>query len=156
MNDLLEKLHDIEGLDPISIWPLSPIWWGIIGVAIIFFSILGYVLAKKLAFKRSWKHDTNQKLATLEKHLSEDNARATILTLSEYLRRIALRRYPRKECAGLIGDKWLKWLTQHDPKQFDWENKGRLLIDIPYAPLKSKMSTDQVKKLIQAAKDWVY
>ena len=86
-----------------------------------------------LAFKRSWKNDTLQKLAFLEKNLSDATAVETVIALSEYLRRIALKRFSRKECAGLTGKSWLKWLTTHDPKKFDWEAKGALLIDVPYA-----------------------
>ncbi|MBA2727152.1 MAG: DUF4381 domain-containing protein, partial [Parachlamydiaceae bacterium] len=35
MNPLLEQLHDIEGLDPISFWPLALGWWILIAVLIL-------------------------------------------------------------------------------------------------------------------------
>ena len=38
-----------------------------------------------------------------KKILSDATARETVIALSEYLRRIALRRFSRKECAGLVG-----------------------------------------------------
>ncbi len=155
MNPQLEQLHDIEGLDLISSWPLAIGWWIVISIAILILSLSIYFGVRHLAFKRSWKNDALKKLAYLEKELSDLTARETAIFLSEYLRRIALRRFPRKECAGLIGKAWLKWLTNKDPKHFDWEKKGELLVEIPYAPMNSHLSTDQIKDLIQATREWV-
>ncbi|MES2199239.1 MAG: DUF4381 domain-containing protein [Chlamydiota bacterium] len=155
MNPQLEMLHDIEGLDPISFWPLAIGWWVLIAVVILILTLTLYFGIRKLAFKRSWKNDILRKLTRLEKELSALTARETIILLSEYLRRIALRRFSRKECAGLVGQGWLKWLTNNDPKGFDWEKKGVLLIEIPYAPKNSLLPVDRIKDLIQAIREWV-
>lgn len=155
MNPLMEQLHDIEGLDPISWLPLAPGWWGVIAIAGLLVCGIVCYAAYWIAFKRSWKNDTFQKLAFIEANLSDATARESAIALSEYLRRIALRRFPRKECAGLSGDAWLKWLTLHDPKKFDWEKGGKLLIDAPYAPVRNNLSTSQIKELIQAVRGWV-
>lgn len=155
MNSLLEQLHDIEGLDTINWWPLAIGWWVLIVLGVCLVALITCFVIFKLAYKRSWKNDTYQKLVYLEKNLSDVTARETIIALSEYLRRIALRRFSRKECAGLTGEAWLKWLTANDPKQFDWENNGNLLIDVPYAPLNTSISANKIKDLIQAVKNWV-
>lgn len=155
MNSLLEQLHDIEGLDPISWWPLAIGWWIVIAIGLVLISLLAWFFIHKLAFMRSWKNDTLKKLARLEKNLSDATARETAINLSEYLRRIALRRFSRKECAGLIGEAWLKWLAKQDLKQFDWEAKGQVLIEAPYSPAHHKHSVKEIKDLIQAARDWV-
>ncbi len=155
MNPLLEQLHDIEGLDSISWWPLAIGWWVIIGAGILIGCSVGFFIAYRVAFKRSWKNDALLKLTVLEKNLSEATALETLTILSEYLRRIALQRFSRKECAGLVGDAWLKWLSKHDPKHFDWENKGDLLTELPYAPTPNPPSLAQIKELIQATKTWV-
>jgi len=155
MNSLLEKLHDIEGLDSISWWPLAIGWWVLLIIGICILCAIIYYISYWFAFKRSWKNDALQKLAHLEKQLSDTTAREIVIELSEYVRRIALRRFPRKECAGLTGEAWLKWLSLHDPKHFDWEKKGALLIDAPYAPLNAGLSTNQIKDLIQAVRNWV-
>src|SRR4051794_32740486 len=136
MNSLLEKLHDIEGLDPISLWPLAVGWWVLLAGGVLILSLLGWMLARRLAFKRSWKNDTLKKLATLEEHLTDVTSNVTLIQLSEYLRRISLKKFSRKECAGLTGSAWLKWLSKNDPKEFDWEKHGVLLIKAPYAPAK--------------------
>lgn len=155
MNSLLDQLHDIDGLDPVSAWPLAIGWWILIGVGIMLALALVIYFVRWLAFRRSWKHDTLQKLALLEKSLSDANAREAAITLSEYLRRISLRRFSRKECAGLTGEAWLRWLASHDPKKFDWGEKGAVLIDMPYAPQHVTLSASQIKELIHAARSWV-
>ncbi len=156
MSPGLEQLHDIEGLDPISWWPLAVGWWVLFGIAFSTLSALVCFVIYKIAFRRSWKSDTFRKLARLEKNLSDATSRETVMVLSEYLRRIALKRFSRKECAGLVGQDWLKWLAAHDPQNFDWEKKGIPLIDIPYAPLDYSVPSKHVKDLIEAVKAWVY
>jgi len=155
MNPELEKLHDIDGLDFISSWPLPVAWWAVIVVGVLLIASLVAFIIYMIAFNRSWKKDTLQKLLNLEENLSDETARETAITLSEYLRRIALRRFSRKECAGLVGQEWLKWLKEQDIKDFDWEKKGEILIKVPYAPTNLTLSAPEVKDLIQAARDWV-
>jgi uncharacterized protein DUF4381 len=155
MNPLLEQLHDIEGIDSISVWPLAIGWWIIIFISLAILVFLGIYAIKWIAFKRSWKHDTLQKLALLESNFSDENAKDTVIALSEYLRRIAIRRFSRQECAGLTGEAWLKWLTLHDPEGYDWQNKAILLINMPYAPLNAGISASSLKELIQAIRNWV-
>ncbi len=151
----LEQLHDIEGLDFVSAWPLAIGWW-ILGIVVfaMALAIVSYLFYRR-GFKQSWRYDTYQKLATLEKNLSNATAKETLVILSEYVRRIALRRYSRNACAGLVGKAWLKWLADHDPKKFDWEKRGVLLIQIPYAPHKEELPLPQIKELIRAVRNWV-
>lgn len=156
MNPLLEQLHDIEGLDSISAWPLALGWWVLIVAGIFVIGTAAFLIAYRLRFIRSWRNDTFLKIAILEKDLSDTTARETIIALSEYLRRIALKRFSREECAALVGKDWLKWLAEHDPKGFDWIAKGAYLVEVPYAPACSHLSCSQVKELIQAVKEWVH
>ncbi len=156
MSPLLEQLHDIEGLDPISWWPLAIGWWVLIIIGGCVITAAIYFAVSRLAFMRSWKYDTFKKLARLEENLTEATARDTIIVLSEYLKRIALKRFSRGACAGLSGEAWLKWLAKHDPKSFDWEKRGAVMIEVPYAPVDSRLSIPQIKDLIQAVRDWVH
>jgi hypothetical protein len=156
MSSLMQQLHDIEGLDAISPWPLAIGWWISIAIGMLVLGGIIWLLKRRLSYLRSWKRDSFKKLDNLEKNLSSATSSDTIAFLSEYMRRIAMRRFPRKECAGLVGDAWLKWLKEHDPQQFDWTEKGKLLIDIPYAPANRELPLSQIKELIQASKYWVY
>lgn len=151
----LDILNDIEGLDAISRWPLSFTCYVLLGIAAFLFVVFLYGCIRFILFKRSWKSDALKRLSSLEKGLSDETSRDVTILLSEYLRRIALKRFPRKECAALVGTAWLTWLKKHDPKEFDWESKGIFLIEVPYSPKKSSLPVSEVKELIQAIKDWV-
>lgn len=155
MSSLMEQLHDIEGIDAISRWPLAIGWYISIICGMIALGVIIWLFNRRLNYLKSWKRDSFKKLDSLEKNLSFSTSRETISFLSEYLRRIAMRRFPRKECAGLVGDTWLKWLKLHDPKQFDWTEKGKLLIEVPYAPLHKELPVEQIKELIQAVRYWI-
>lgn len=155
MPSLIEQLHDIEGMDAISPWPLAIGWWIMIACGIVILGFAIWLLLRSIDYFRSWRRDTFRKLDSLEKNLSPSTSGETVVFLSEYLRRIAVRRFPRKECAGLVGDEWLIWLKAHDPKQFDWIEKGKLLIKIPYAPGHADLPLQQIKELIQAVRNWV-
>lgn len=151
----MDQLHDIDGLDVISPWPLAIGWWVVIACGLFVLVCAIWLLKRRLDYQRSWKRDTFTLLDHLEEQLCPATAGETIASLSEYLRRIAVRRFPRKECAGLVGKAWLEWLTSHDPKQFDWVKKGKLLIAVPYAPPDSNLPVEQIKELIQAVRYWV-
>lgn len=155
MSSLMEQLHDIEGLDAISPWPLAIGWWVSIVCGMLILGAVIWLICRRINYLRSWKRDTFKRLDRLEQNLAPATSGETIALLSEYLRRIVVRRFPRKECAGLVGDEWLKWLKAHDPKQFDWTEKGKLLIDIPYAPVHIDLPLQQIKELIQAVRHWV-
>lgn len=151
----MQHLRDIEGIDAISPWPLASGWWISIAFGLLVLGGTIWLLARLLTWLRSWKRDTLKKLDHLEKNLSSSTSGETLAFLSEYLRRIAMRRFPRRECAGLVGDAWLNWLKAHDPRQFDWTQKGKLLIKIPYAPSQNELPQQQIKELIQATRYWV-
>jgi hypothetical protein len=145
MSPLIEQLHDIEGLDAIGHWPLAIGWWVLIACALLVFGSALWLLSCRLKYLRSWKRDALKRLDSLERNLSLSTSGETIAFLSEYLRRIAMRRFPRKECAGIVGDAWLKWLKEQDPKQFNWIEKGRPLIEVPYAPVHKELYLNNLK-----------
>lgn len=155
MPALIEQLRDIEGIDPIGPWPLAIGWWlALVGGLLILASVL-WLWKRRRAYLNSWQKDTYDKLNNLERQLSAATAGETVVLLSEYLRRIALRRFPRQDCAGLCGERWLKWLTLHDPAQFDWMEKGQLLVAMPYAPAPQETDLGPIKELIGAVRRWV-
>jgi hypothetical protein len=151
----LDQLHDIDGLDAISFWPLAPGWWAVLAAIVIFLAALLVYIIRRVRYRRSWQYDTWKTLIALEKNLTESTAKESLIKLSEYLRRIAIKRFHREKCAGLVGIAWLKWLTENDPKKFDWEKKGAILTALPYAPESSTIAAKEVKPLISAVKRWV-
>lgn len=155
MNNPLDQLYDIEGIDPINWWPLAPGWW----VLILFLalSLLGLVIYyyRKCTFKNSWQYRILNQLSHLEQNSKKGETQLTLIELSELIRRIAIYQYSRLECAGLEGKSWLRWLKNHDPYQFDWEAKGKYLIEAPYAPSYKGIPDEDVLGLIKAIKKWV-
>lgn len=155
MNDLLAQLHDIEGLDPIHWWPLAPGWWAIMILTILALGGLFILYFRRCAFRRSWKYTILRQLSELEQNLSIRNSQATLIELSEIMRRIAMHQYSRVECAGLEGKTWLTWLAKHDSSGFDWKIKGKCLVEAPYAPSNMLIPLEDVLDILKAIKKWV-
>ncbi len=150
--DLLNDLYDIEGLDPVTWWPLAAGWWGIC----LLVSMI--VVACLLLYRRRRKFNQSLKGKIFKTLYSLRNAApdsAAITTLSEALRHIAMHKYSRQTCAKLEGNNWLKWLTEHDPQSFDWFHNAPWLIIAPYAPSPPKVSKSDMEKAIKAAIKWV-
>ena len=49
---------------------------------------------------------------------------------------------------------WLAWLADHDPGGFDWRTRGRVLLDLPYAPPGELEHQPDLYYLIDAAMVW--
>lgn len=156
VEELLKQLHDIEGIDAVTRWPLAIGWWVVIGLGSILVVALGWLLVRTILFRRSWKHEALVKLTELEKKIDTPQQAEALILFSEYLRRIAMKRFARSACAGLVGDDWLAWLSSHDAKQFDWKEKGKFLLHAPYAPVVPHLHSEHIREAIQAAKEWVY
>ncbi len=149
---LLSQLRDINGLDQISWWPLALGWWIVLGIIVsIWVGVLFYrrYRAKKEA---SWQAQIKSLFFEL-RAMKSTKEKAT--ALSALLRRLAIHKYGREFCAGLEGDEWLRWLTQHDPKEFDWIMKGKILIKAPYMPESTQDDQLDFEPLIKAAEKWV-
>ncbi len=155
MNDPLAQLYDIEGLDPISWWPLAPAWWAIVAATIIVLSALSFYIYRRLLYNRSWQKHTLVQLKVMEQNLTPGNSLSTARDLSKLVRRIAIERATRKSCAGLEGQQWLAWLKDNDPQHFDWQTQASWLADLIYAPDNAFVPQDQILKCIAAIKRWI-
>ena len=91
----------------------------------------------------------------LRKRAGTQDLKQTASELSELVRRIAMARLGRESCAGLTGESWLEWLAANDPKGFDWSDRGRVLLEAPYAPPGAQSHTQDLMALIDAAYEWV-
>jgi hypothetical protein len=150
--ELLVQLDDIRGLGLIGWWPLAPGWWVLLALLAL---VAVAVYLRHRAYWRSWKGDARKALDALDARLSGENQQEIAASFSTLLRRIAMRRHSRAECAGLSGQDWLRWLTAKDPRGFDWVAFGVLIVEAPYAPTGCDFSRKNLKDLISAAKKWV-
>jgi hypothetical protein len=152
---LLTRIYDIKGLDPISWWPLAPAWWLLLAIVSAGLAAWGFVYLRRRAYHRSWKGDANRRLTLIASRLGSYPAQEIASDLSTTLRRVAIQRFSRGECAGLEGQEWIAWLQDHDPFGFPWKTHASLLTELPYAPPNSKIAPEEVRVLIQAARRWV-
>lgn len=151
----LSQLRDIHGLDPISWWPLAPGWWFVGVLAVAALTLIAMLVAHWRQPFGSWQRDAAAKLGRLQRRLKQQSAKQSAVELSELLRRIAMARQGRESCAGLSGRDWLRWLRQQDPKGFDWEAQGGLLISLPYGPETDPAGARaQLRVLARAAEQW--
>ncbi|SEH08073.1 DUF4381 domain-containing protein [Candidatus Venteria ishoeyi] len=149
------ELRDIHGLDSIPWWPLAPGWWLLLAVVVLLLLFAG-----KIRRRLDWRPDARSQLNKLYRQIKRQPDKATLAEFSELMRRLAIARYGRESCAGLQGEAWLSWLQAHDPKRFRWQERGQLLLSLPYAPPDAPIATNrkeekQVRTLFRAARAWV-
>ena len=152
---VLDRMEDIEGVDKANWWPLAPGWYFVIIITLLIVIKFIWSYFRFQAYKRTWQYKISEELTQMKKNLSQENAPQIVIKLSEILRRVAMHKYSRAECAGLEGNAWLKWLTQKDETNFNWEQYGQILTTAVYAPLgKEKILIPQLIKLIDQTKKW--
>lgn len=162
----IAMLRDIHDIPAIPWWPPAPGWWlmAIVGTLLV----IGVWRARARISLRipipgitlgSWRWEAAAALRDLRRRArTGQDAKQILGELSELLRRIAMARLGRPACAGLVGAAWLDWLAAQDPNGFHWHERGRILIDAPYAPagaLRSGVGPKDLLCLIDAALAWV-
>jgi len=146
------QLRAVHGLDPVSWWPLAPGWW--IGAALIVLAVACLSLLVRYLINYppgSWRKEAREALRVLRQASRQLPPKETAGRLSELLRRIAMARFGRKGLASLTGQEWLEWLHHSDPNGFDWLNRGRILLVLPYAPDDMTVRESDLDVLITAA-----
>lgn len=151
----MEDLIDIEGLDQIGYLPLAPGWWAIIAVTILLVCSIIYVTIRHYKYKRSWQAQAAKRLKSLRAEVPNGEVKQIMQRLSMEMRKIAMQKTKREECASLTGKQWLAWLEEHDPKGYKWQTNGRFLTDAQYMPNTPSDKTTPVTELIDAAIQWV-
>ncbi len=153
----VDQLRDIRGLDPVSWFPPAVGWWLIaVAVTVLILALLWWRDQRQRYPLGSWQKDAQRRLRALRRRLEEWDSKTVAGELSELLRRIAMARHGREACAGLAGDEWLAWLQARDPSDFDWNDRGRLLLELPYAPTGTPEHSDALRQLIDATQRWVF
>jgi len=153
---LLSQLRDIHNVHDVSAWPPAAGWW-----LILFFICTGiFIATKKILqlrqYKKSWKYKLELKLDDIARDKNISHAKQNISKINDILKRITMQLYGRNESASLTGKKWLIWLSNRDPENFNWLKKGEILVEYPYMPEdKIKLNHDQIILLAKAVKPWL-
>ena len=153
---LLSKASDIHDITDISVWPLAAGWW----LVMFLFLVACFIVAKKIiaikTFRKSWKYRLVKELEEIANSQDVQKAKENISRINDLLKRLSIQLYGRKDSAGLTGRQWLSWLTNRDPKNFNWLKKAEILIEHPYMPEeKIKASQEQISALAKAARNWL-
>jgi len=154
----IPQIRDIHGLDPISWWPPGPGWWLIGVTAILAVAALWMLLSyrERPLVTAKWQRDARRRLRSLRRRQTQMNTKEVAGELSELLRRIAMARFGRDSCAGLVGEEWITWLDENDPAGFDWQRNAAVLLEMPYAPPDgASIERPLINLLIDAALAWV-
>lgn len=128
--DLLAQLRDIHlPADP-GMWPPAPGWWV---VAALLAALLGVVVLRVV---RRWHHARFERRVLAELTALETRATGAELAaeVSALLKRVALRRFPRREVAPLTGLAWLAFLDRTGGDGRFSDGPGRVLSFAPFAP----------------------
>ena len=156
---LTTRLHDIQELDAVGIWPLAAGWWLLLAVLVLIILLFIGLRRRRIDWQAflpryGWSRDAARELMALRERVGRAETKSLVAQFSELLRRIAIARCGRESCAGLHGEHWLNWLAAHDPDGFDWREHGSLLLDIPYAPPAELEPQTAMYDLIDAALVW--
>ena len=141
---MIEDLHDIQSITPIDWWPLASGWWMLLTLAVLAICGLVVYLVRRARYRKSQAY----------KLLMELQYTNDMSHLSELIKKIAIWKFGREECAALSNQQWLAWLEKHDQQQFPWTKKASgLLDDKLYAP--QKANNQELHSLKQAIGRWL-
>jgi len=152
----VDPLRDIRGIDPAPWWPPAPGWWMVLlGLLLMVLLVVWLARRRRLYPLGRWQQDARRHLLELRRRMRREPAKQVAGELSELLRRIAIARCGREQTASLTGEMWLDWLQSNDSTGFAWLEKGRLLLELPYAPPDRNADKSILAELIDAALHWV-
>lgn len=153
---LLSQAKDIRGLGDVSIFPLAAGWWLLVFLALAATFIIYKKVSAMKAFKASWKYSIQQELDAIAVNTDAARAKENISRINDLLKRLSIQFYGRGDSASLTGKQWLSWLTNRDPRNFNWLKKGEILIEYPYMPEeKIQANHEQIAVLAKAARSWL-
>lgn len=145
-------LRDIHGLDPAPWWPLTnEAWLTVLLICLIVAAAVYWIHHLYRYPPGSWHREAERALLQLRRRVSHQASKTSAGELSLLLRRIAMARFGRRGEAGREGDEWLRSLAERDPHHFDWLERGKVLIHLPYAPDGTETDTKELRELINAA-----
>ena len=141
----LQTLRDIHLPNSVSIWPIAPGWYILLGLFFIFVLMGWFYYRYSQGKKYKYGFIALQELERIHYRRQEKNS---LIALSALLRRTALAIYPRHEVAGLHGEAWLQFLDKTSKTTAFTEGAGHVLITAPYQD-HVKVKLDIVFELVE-------
>lgn len=125
--DLISLLDDLLAPEPISYFPVTPIWTWIFGIAALILALLLF-----WSWKR-WQRERYRKAACQElQRTTGDRGTLYVMKISQILKGAALEAFPRKRVASLEGEDWLRFLDSTSGLTEFTEGVGQALASSQY------------------------
>lgn len=122
-------LRDIHLPEPIGWWPPALGWWLLL-ILIPTLIIASWWLYKRITRRTAVK--TARKLLRQIRRDTQSDDIDKLRQLSALLRRVAISVAPRRDCAGLTGEDWLRYLDRSVKGSPFSEGVGRCLVNAHY------------------------
>jgi hypothetical protein len=134
-------------------WPPAPGWWIVAALLLAALLVLGVFLWRKYRW-RQWQETV---LNEVDHAIARHNQRhLQIAGLSEILRRVALRRYPRERVASLHGAAWLDFLDRHGSADGRFrQGDATVLANAIYRPPNNTDPLRPGDPLVQLVRNWI-
>lgn len=145
-------LRDLHLPEAIGWWPFAPGWWFLL---LLLATGLCWLL---LRARRRWQINAARRyamgeLAVLESQYLEHRSPVRLgQQLSALLRRVMLAYAPRKDVAGLTGERWLRWLDRDLPVPYFHTEGGRSLLELPYRDPQGNFGDVDINALLAAVR----
>ncbi|WP_150467668.1 DUF4381 domain-containing protein [Francisella sp. SYW-9] len=151
-NNLLAQLKDIYLPDRISQWwPLAYGWWIVLGI-IVLVIILGLVILRFKKKKKQYKDSIINEFRHEVESVYKNNPTHVLESISVYLKRVAMQKFPTENIKTLYGKKWLEFLdSKIDDESFE-TTKARMLQNT-YKPIELDKST--FGEIMAVAEKWL-
>jgi len=143
-------LRDIHLPEAISWWPPALGWW-LLAILIPLLLTLIFWLYKRITRKTAIK--AAKKLLLQIKEDTERDSSEKLTALSALLRRVAISKVGRNECAGLTGQQWLEFLDRSVKGSPFTQGIGKLLANAPYQ--KYPPTDADITQLTRLCEDWL-
>ena len=125
--DLISLLDDVQVPEPISYFPVTPIWTWIFWIMALIAAFLLFQYWKR------WQRERYRKLACHElERTAGVKGSAFVMKVSQILKWTALAAYPRKRVASLEGVDWLHFLDSTSGGTEFTEGVGQSLASSQY------------------------
>jgi len=125
-------LRDVHAPPLPDFWPPAPGWW----IAAALLAVLLIVVSVRL-YRRYRLHRLRREvlasLDTVSAGYSAETAVGFVTEVSMLLRRVALRRFPRRRVAALFGTDWCRFLDETGGDGGFSRGAGQVLASGPYA-----------------------
>lgn len=143
-------LRDVHAPPLPDFWPPAPGWWitaALLAGVLVFISVRLY---RRYRLRRL-RRQVLTTLDTLAAGYSSEESVGFVTEVSMLLRRVALRRFPRRRVAALFGADWCRFLDETGGEGGFSRGAGQVLASGPYA---SRVDVDP-EGLVALARLWI-